>query len=142
MNAQLDIDSYKQADDFLASRDVSFIVEKTLDNLCPSWDTDKHIHGDEYRITFKRGKNSASLKFWNSYKDAQLKLPPTAYDVLTCINSDFIEDETTFEDWCSNFGLDTDSRKALATYTLCKRQTQNLKRIFDADDIIAMQEIQ
>lgn len=45
--------------------------------------------------------------------------PPLA-DVLSSLLSDASNADTTFEDWCGDFGYDTDSRKALATYLACQ----------------------
>lgn len=50
-----------------------------------------------------------------------LKLvPPTLPDVMSCLLSDGRRAEGTFEDFCSELGLDTDSRKALDTYLACQ----------------------
>lgn len=45
---------------------------------------------------------------------------PTVTDVLACLTSDAgCVDGTLFEDFCSEFGYDTDSRKAEQTYRAC-----------------------
>lgn len=46
--------------------------------------------------------------------------PPGLADVLSCLMSDACGAEDTFEGWCGDFGYDTDSRKALATYLACQ----------------------
>jgi hypothetical protein len=55
--------------------------------------------------------------------------PPTLEDVLDCIASDAngFEDENDFETWCSNYGYDTDSRKAEKTFKFIERQATQLK---------------
>jgi len=52
--------------------------------------------------------------------------PPTIGEVLQCIASDCqsIEDARNFEEWASEFGFDTDSRKAERTYNACRDEAQ------------------
>jgi hypothetical protein len=54
---------------------------------------------------------------------------PTAADVLHCLCSDAMGyiNSGGFEDWCSEYGYDTDSRKAEATFIACKRIAFKLK---------------
>lgn len=59
---------------------------------------------------------------------------PTAPDlanVLDCLRSDAssIDDARSFEDWASNFGYDTDSRKAEKTYRACQDSAQALRHL-------------
>ena len=46
--------------------------------------------------------------------------PPNVADFLHCLLLDGEADNMTFEDWCDNYGYDTDSRKALAMYEECR----------------------
>lgn len=39
----------------------------------------------------------------------------------------------TFEDWCSEYGYDTDSRKAERTYKVCQKQAIELLAFLDND---------
>ena len=54
---------------------------------------------------------------------------PKIDDVLYALIMDAEALDYTFEDWCSNCGYDTDSRKAFATYEACKANGEKLKRI-------------
>jgi hypothetical protein len=56
---------------------------------------------------------------------------PELADVLDCIASDAssYENAQSFEDWASEFGYDTDSRKAEKMYRAIKRQAEQLKRM-------------
>jgi hypothetical protein len=53
---------------------------------------------------------------------------PTAADVLDCLASDAagVENATSFDDWASDYGYDTDSRKAERIYKACKRNAEDL----------------
>jgi hypothetical protein len=64
--------------------------------------------------------------------------PPTMYDVLTCLNK---YDPTTFEFFCSVYGYDTDSIKALKTYKAVQREFKGVNRLF-SDVLEQLQEIQ
>jgi hypothetical protein len=64
---------------------------------------------------------------------------PTAYDVLTCLQKN---DVGTFEDFCSEFGFDTDSRRAETTYKAVVDEFKNLCALFSDSEIEQLQEIQ
>ena len=54
---------------------------------------------------------------------------PSAAEVLDCLASDSssIENVRGFEDWCSDFGYDTDSRQAEKTYKACEHAAKRLR---------------
>lgn len=58
---------------------------------------------------------------------------PTAASVLHSLFLDASAGAETFEDFCSNFGYDTDSRKALDTYLACQENGVKLRKIFNGD---------
>lgn len=59
---------------------------------------------------------------------------PSISDVLDCIVSDArgYDSASSFEDWASEYGYDTDSRKAEKTYRAVKKQAEQLKRMVGA----------
>lgn len=61
--------------------------------------------------------------------------PATAAEVLECLCLDAsgYENADSFEDWCGEYGYDTDSRKAEATYRQVERQTEGLRRLLGND---------
>lgn len=60
------------------------------------------------------------------------KATPTEYDILSCLET-YMPD--TFEDFCSEFGYDTDSISALKTYLACQKQWSNIRKIFTEEQI-------
>lgn len=60
--------------------------------------------------------------------------PPTARDVLQCLLSDTSGLDGSFEEWAANYGYDTDSRKAYATFQVILEQTQKLASFLDNHD--------
>jgi len=64
---------------------------------------------------------------------------PTAYDVLACLTK---YEPGTFENFCSEYGYDTDSRKAEKAYNAVKEEYLNVSRLFTEEEIEQLQEIQ
>jgi len=58
---------------------------------------------------------------------------PTVEDVLDCLAMDASGLGGSFEDWCNEFGYDTDSRRAERTFQLIERQSKQLQRLIGAD---------
>lgn len=61
--------------------------------------------------------------------DGSKAILPKLDDILSCLLSHSYAVGMTFEDWCGDYGYDTDSRKALATYEACQKIAGQLKRI-------------
>jgi hypothetical protein len=55
--------------------------------------------------------------------------PPQVADVVFSLVMDSSAADTTFEDWCSECGYDTDSRKALETYLLCQSNGTQIRKL-------------
>ncbi len=56
------------------------------------------------------------------------------YSCLTSCRSDFYCSKS-FEDFCGEYGYDTDSKKAEKTWKACLEQSAKLERIFTAEEI-------
>lgn len=69
----------------------------------------------------------------------QKEARPDCYDVLACLTK---YDPGTFEDFCSEYGYDEDSRTAERIYIAVQNEFANLKRIFDPEQLEAMREIE
>ncbi len=63
---------------------------------------------------------------------------PTAYDFLACLTK---YEVGTFEDFCSNFGYDTDSKKAEIIYDAVCLEYSKVCAIFTDSEITELQEI-
>lgn len=68
----------------------------------------------------------------------ELPKAPDAYSVLACLTK---YDVGTFEDFCGEFGYDTDSRKAKKTYKAVREEYLNVCALFSHDEIELLQEI-
>ena len=63
---------------------------------------------------------------------------PTMYDILTCLTK---YNPETFENFCGEYGYNTDSIKALETYKAVQREFNGVNRLF-SDVLEQLQEIQ
>lgn len=86
-------------------------------------------------------ENLADLKARISGVEEEISsLHPSAYDVLACISSD-VNCPNTFEDFCSEYGYESDSIKALQTFRRCSRFAARLRSFFTPSEIEELQEI-
>ena len=63
---------------------------------------------------------------------------PSLYDVLACLTT---YDPGTFEDFCSEFGYDTDSRKAEKIYNAVEGEWLKVQSLFNDDELEILREI-
>lgn len=94
-------------------------------------------HNYKYLYPENFPKNKAEERF-SEFRIIQ-GTPPTEYDVLACLTKYPVE---TFEDFCGEFGYDTDSRKAEKTYKAVLNEWQNVAMLWSDEEIEELQEIQ
>jgi hypothetical protein len=89
---------------------------------------------------FKYGKvkGKSDLTGRSVWKPAKAKTVE-AYDLLACVEK---SDPGTFEDFCSNFGYDSDSRKAFDVYLAVQQEAAKIQRFFTEEELKELQEIQ
>ena len=94
-------------------------------------------HSYKYLYPERFPKNKAEARF------GEFKIidgtPPTAYDVLACLQK---YDVGSFEDFCGDFGYDTDSRTALKTYKAVCKEYDKVCALWSDAEIEQLQEIQ
>lgn len=71
-------------------------------------------------------------------KEKKAAAVPSAYDVLACMSK---YDPGTFEEFCSEFEYDEDSKTADRIYIEIIREYKQLERIFTAEQMEELQEI-
>lgn len=86
-------------------------------------------HMDHWRCVIRVGKARMSLVF--SMGSGHGGKRPDLADVLDCLASDAsgYENARSFTDWCSDYGYDEDSRRALKTFKAIERQATSLARV-------------
>ena len=67
---------------------------------------------------------------------------PDPLEVLWSIAQDGNALEMTFEDWASEFGYDSDSRKAEKIYRACQDNALRLKKLLSQDQIQSIKELE
>lgn len=113
---------------------------------------------DEWRVSFTRGPIVETFEYFTGighrtaaqmprdggprpragtvmYEQLERMRKPVAphvAGVLHSIISDSSSVEQSFANWCGDFGYDTDSRKAYATYEACQRNADKLSKIFNS----------
>jgi hypothetical protein len=123
-----------------------------------SWETGKHdvsvagsrpnivVRGRTYvmRITTKRGYMDVPYSIGSGLTHENGKVKhPTADDILCSVFQDYyiIESNRTFDDFCNEFGYDTDSRKALDMYLKLQEHYTKFVQTFTHDDIQAIAKV-
>jgi hypothetical protein len=58
--------------------------------------------------------------------------PPTLYDVLCSLKADDTQGQT-FNEWCGDYGMEVDSRKAMDLYIACQQSEADSRAFFGSD---------
>lgn len=128
----------QQAQDFLKKHGYKFAVRFV--KLAKYWDDDKrsrHIYSLSLIRTYG-DKKRVSFNFGQSFDGTDKSEKPTAYDLLARIQKN---DPGTFEDFCADFGYDTDSRKAEKTYRAVLNEWKKVAAFFNTEALDDLQEI-
>ena len=136
MNTQ--ISNYEQqATNFLNATSTAF--------TCKFKEYGKHFANDKesrdiFTCTLKNKLHTFRFKFGQSLVNSTGNGDnlPTAYDVLACLTK---YDPGTFDEFCSEYGYNTDSRQAFKTYKAGVREWKNMEKLFSPEQSEALQEI-
>jgi len=105
----------------------------------------KKVNIPREKISYKHLLNYIRIDsrggFLNNGKSDIIHYPkaPTAYSVLACLTK---YDPGSFENFCSEYGYDADSRRAEKTYKAVVDEYNNVSRLFSDEELQEMQEIQ
>ena len=145
----------QQAQDFLTNTNTKLEIEYIGHG--PFWEDDKESR-DIYRFTIKKDGRQYSSKFGasivnsgtakeaivrqvggpNHGKIIRKRQAPRAYDILACLTK---YDPGTFEDFCAEYGYDTDSRKAEKAYFSVQKEWEGVRRIWNEKEREQLAEI-
>lgn len=95
--------------------------------------TEKH-----YKCRLDSLSYSEKVKAQKELKEKKAAAIPTAYDILAGMTK---YDPGTFENFCSDFGYDEDSRTAERIYFATQKEYAQLAKIFTSEQLEEMQEI-
>ena len=80
---------------------------------------------DIFKCKLTRAGKSYTFNFWQSI--AAGDTPPDIYSVLTCLTK---YDPENFENFCANYGYDTDSKTAERVYKAVVKEYNAVTRLF------------
>lgn len=79
-----------------------------------------------YTIKLSFGRKTYSVDYWQG---TGIKNKPTLEGVMESLFLDAESGNDSFEDFCSNFGYDTDSRNAEKIWNACQKTKKELSRL-------------
>ena len=124
------------AADFLVNTGTVFTAQ--FKETARYFDEDTHVR-DIYTIVLKNSNHRYRFNFGQSLKDSDGgNTPPTPYDVLACLTK---YEVYSFEDFCGDYGYDTDSRKAYKTYKKVLKDWKNVERLFSSEQMEILRDI-
>lgn len=98
-----------------------------------------YCRNKEYRYTCKNDMLQIScLNCHRSFRCSEKTILPSAYDVLACLTK---YEVGSFENFCSEFGCDTDSRKAEKIYNAVAKEYMGLCSLYNDEEMVLLQEI-
>lgn len=127
------MDYQQQALDFAKSHGIKLSIMDAWFGTMSYWNDKQERHIFKMRLT--RGRKQYTIVFGQSIAAGAKE--PTMYDVLACLTK---YDPGTFENFCSDFGYNTDSRSAERTYKAVCKEWQAVERLF-GDILDELQEI-
>lgn len=127
------MDYQQQANEFATATGTKLKINRTTYG--------KHFAEDKesryiFNCTLTRNRKRYTFNFGQSIAAGNTK--PTIYDILTCLTK---YNPETFENFCSEYGYNTDSINAQKTYKAVKREFNGVNRLF-SDILEELQEIQ
>jgi len=117
--------------DFINDNRISSISEYTDSN--PSMPNSNDM--DHWRVKLINHSRRTRMTLTFSKGLGHYGKPPETKEVLDCLAMDAsgIENAPDFEDWCGEYGYDTDSRTAERTYNATVKQTAKLRNFLGDD---------
>lgn len=104
------------------------------DRLPENWN--RHI----VRVTKAGTKLATTFDFWGSQVDPEIQNELQLLNAFECFVNDAMSGMSGFEEFCADFGYDTDSRSAEKTWKACRRALEKLRKfVFIDDDIYELQ---
>ena len=85
-------------------------------------------HG--YRVKLGYKGRALTTDFWMGPANTS---EPDAYGVLDCLMSDMQAGDQSFDEFCSEFGYDTDSRTAEEIWKACRTMAPKVRRFLSGD---------
>ena len=92
---------------------------------------------NHFKITLLGNESRATFDFYGSQRDFEafkrILDDGEIESSVRCILDDAVSGGLDFEDFCDEYGYDTDSRKAERTWKSCQRTAAKIARVFTGD---------
>lgn len=92
---------------------------------------------DKWEASLYRGEAKIFVEFYlgegHNGREPELK------EVVYALLNDSYAGSLIFDDFCSEFGYDTDSRRAFATWEDCERHARKLRVLFSPEEIAELE---
>lgn len=131
---------------------AKFTIDDSLKNPALLKNLLKYVDKNNVNINLKHWDDSdinnvIRTVFYSDFQQYNVKahlkylqeIPPSDYSILACLDVLYSD---SFEEFCSEFWYDTDSRSAYNIYIKCIEQDRMLRRIFDKKQLEMLAEIQ
>lgn len=112
---------------FIAANRIRMTAERT--------DSNPHMYDsrdmDHWKCVLRMGNRRMTLVFSMGFGHHGAE--PKLGEVLDCIASDASAADQDFEDWCSDYGYECDSRKGYKTWQATRQQAEKLRKFLGSD---------
>lgn len=84
-----------------------------------------------WTVVLRYKRRRMTFSFWTGITCSL----PVCFDAAYCVISDAqgVNNSRSFEDWCGDYGYDSDSRTAERTYKQCTKQSDKLQALLGED---------
>lgn len=106
------------------------------------WNDGKNDNYHNHKVSVTHNKRKLTFDFWGSIMNPELRSDQDNINAFQCFVSDALSAKESFEYFCSEFGYDTDSRKAERIYKACEKHLRKLERVFTGDIYDLINELQ
>lgn len=141
-----------KVEEILSREGVKFRVQIVGPTMRDNWECDAWrftmagkmtYSGDYYTGTGNRKLTKQAERMNKLYgyeKSKPEPVAPCATDVLYSLINDSQAADMSFNDWCSDYGYNNDSIKALATYQACCKEGEELRKVFSRETLAELAE--
>lgn len=138
---------YQKATDYLKSIGLTATFEVVNEN--PNFDSKEKFNflvslsstgNTKHSFHFSQSHKKPMQRGYQEYLRDLLKVQnqyPDLFSLLNSLTMDASALDNTFDDWCNEYGYDSDSIKAKTIYDLCIKQAIECKSLFDAEEVQA-----
>lgn len=134
----------------LAQSAIAKFIERYQIRIAKQEKTDANPHMsadmDHWKISMLATIGGKSSQFTINFSQGygHHGMPPSLQSILECLASDCsgLESASSFEDWASNLGWDTDSRKVEQAFKATEKQMKTVKRWLGDDAYEALTHIE